>query len=254
VIIDLPPIRPQAADIFMKPVNNLAETHAPDGARFSLHEQNGEYSLKLDGTQLMSSGWTESELLLADEACRFREKPKAPRLLIGGLGLGYTLKRVLELVGPDAEVVVAELLPEVVTWNRELLGDLNGKLLDDRRVNVFVGDVCDCIREGGEQHFNAMMLDVDNGPTSLVQPGNGRLYDPKGLATIYSSLRPGGRVSYWAADLEVAFPRQLRRAGFGEVEELEARAHPRAKRAQHRIYTGERLAAKVKKSKRGRRG
>lgn len=252
VAIDLPGILRQCAGSFMKPVKNLAETLAPDGARFSLHEQNGEYSLKLDGTQLMSSGWTESELLLADEACRFREKPKSPRLLIGGLGLGYTLKRVLELVGADAEVVVAELLPEVVTWNRELLGDLNGKLLDDRRVKVFTGDVFDCILKGGPQHFNAMMLDVDNGPTSLVQPGNGRLYDPKGLATIYSSLRPGGRVSYWAADLEVAFPRQLRRAGFAEVEELEARAHPRAKRAQHRIYTGERRDAKVK-SKRGRR-
>lgn len=251
--IDLPGIRPQCSVSFMKPVHNLAETHAPDGARFSLHEQNGEYSMKLDGTQLMSSGWTESELLLADEACRFREKPKSPRLLIGGLGLGFTLKRVLELVAADAEVVVAELLPEVVAWNRDLLGELNGKLLDDRRVKVFTGDVCDCILQGGPQYFNAMMLDVDNGPTSLVQPGNGRLYDPKGLATIYASLRPGGRVSYWAADLEVAFPRQLRRAGFAQVEELEARAHPRAKRAQHRIYTGERRVAKTKAKKTKRR-
>lgn len=224
----------------MIPVKNLAECHAPDGSRFSLHEQNGEYSLKLDGSQLMSSGWTVSELLLADVGCRFRHKPAAPSVLIGGLGLGYTLKRVLELIGsnPKAEVVVAEILPEVVEWNREFLQEVNGKLLNDRRVSL-TGDVFECLRKAGPQSFDAVLLDVDNGPTSLVQPGNSRLYDPKGLATIYSALRPGGRVAFWAADPEPAFPRQLRRAGY-VVEEIEAKAHARAKRAAHRIYVGER--------------
>ena len=158
----------------MKPVNNLAETHAADGARFSLHEQNGEYSLKLDGTQLMSSGWTVSELLLADEGCRFKQAPAKPRVLVGGLGLGYSLKRVLELIGKRGSVVVAELLPEVVTWNRELLQDLNGALLDDPRVTVFVGDVFECIRKAGPRHFDAILLDVDNGPIDFIPCQDGR--------------------------------------------------------------------------------
>jgi len=225
----------------MKPVHNLAETRTPDGSRFSLHEHDGEYSLKLNGTQLMSSGWTVSELLLADEACRFRKPRTAVRVLVGGLGLGFSLRRALELTGSDAEIWVAELLPEVVAWNRQFLNHVNGALLDDPRVHVFEGDVVDCIAGGGVSHFDAILLDVDNGPSSLVQPGNSRLYDREGLKTICRSLRPGGRVAFWAAEAEPDFPRHLRKAGFGSVEEIPAQAHLRARRAAHRIYTGERL-------------
>jgi len=132
----------------MKPFRNLAETRTPNGSRFSLHEHNGEYFLKLNGTQLMSSTATVSELLLADHACAWTEKRARPRVLIGGLGLGFSLRRVLELVSPGAAVEVAELLPEVVSWNRELLRDVNGTLLDDKRVTVVIGDVFDCIRNG----------------------------------------------------------------------------------------------------------
>ncbi len=224
----------------MIPTRNLAETRAPDGARFSLHEHDGEYSLKLNGTQLMTSSWTVSEVLLADEACRFRERRESPTVLIGGLGLGYSLKRVLELVDGAAKVVVAELLREVVAWNREFLRDLNGALLDDARVSVFTGDVWDCIARAKTACYDAILLDVDNGPDSLVQPGNRRLYDQRGLATIHDSLTPGGRVAFWSADPEPRFPRQLRKAGFAAVEETAAKAHERAKRAAYRIYVGER--------------
>ena len=226
----------------MKPFRNLAETRTPNGSRFSLHEHNGEYFLKLNGTQLMSSTATVSELLLADHACAWTEKRARPRVLIGGLGLGFSLRRVLELVSPGAAVEVAELLPEVVSWNRELLRDVNGTLLDDKRVTVVIGDVFDCIRNGAGR-YDAILLDVDNGPTSFVQPQNSRLYGRRGFELIRRSLRTGGRVAFWAADKEPAFPPALARAGF-RVEEIPAKAHERAKRAAHRIYVGERIEAK----------
>jgi spermidine synthase len=216
---------------------NLAETRTPDGARFSLHEHDGEYFLKLNGRQLMGSNSTVSELLLADLACKFRQPIDRPSILIGGLGLGFSLRRVLEIVGPNALAQVAELLPEVIAWNREFLQDLNGKLLNDRRVQVLARDVFDCIKNGPAS-YDAILLDVDNGPTSFVQAKNSRLYNGKGLALIRRSLRPGGRVAFWSAEPESLFLTSLSRAGF-RAEEFEAKSHERAKRAAHRIYVGE---------------
>ncbi|MEI8388095.1 MAG: spermine synthase [Verrucomicrobiota bacterium] len=221
----------------MIPFRNLAETRTPDGSRFSLHEHDGQYFLKLNGRQLMGSNNTVSECLLADLACDYRKIVDAPRVLIGGLGLGFSLRRALDLSGPKAVVQVAELLPEVVAWNREFLSGLNGKLLDDPRVEIFTGDVFDCIKRGPAR-FDAILLDVDNGPTSFVQAKNSRLYTGNGLALIRRALRPGGRVSFWSAEREPAFPSQLERAGFASSE-FEAKAHERAKRAAHRIYVGE---------------
>ena len=222
----------------MKPFHNLAETRTPNGARFSLHEHDGQFFLKLDGRQLMGSNSTVSELMLADLACAFREPRDKARILIGGLGLGFSLKRVLEICGPAARVEVAELLPEVVAWNREFLRGLNGELLNDPRVEVITGDVYDCIRKG-QDRYDAILLDVDNGPTSYVQPQNSRLYAKNGFALIRRSLRPGGRVAFWSAEREPVFMGNFSRAGF-TVEEVPAKAHERAKRAAHRIYVGER--------------
>lgn len=221
----------------MIPFRNLAETRTPDGSRFSLHEHDGQYFLKLNGRQLMGSNNTVSELLLADLACDFSKTVDAPRVLIGGLGLGFSLRRVLDLTGPKAAVQVAELLPEVVTWNREFLSEVNGRLLEDPRVDIFTGDVFDCIKRGPAR-FDAILLDVDNGPTSFVQSKNSRLYTGNGLALIRRALRPGGRVAFWSAEREPAFLGQLSRAGFMSTE-FEAKAHERAKRAAHRIYVGE---------------
>ena len=221
----------------MIPFRNLAETRTPDGSRFSLHEHDGEYFLKLNGRQLMGSNNTVSERLLADLACDFPKSVDAPRVLIGGLGLGFSLRRVLELTGPRTSVVVAELLPDVVAWNRQFLMDLNGKLLDDPRVEVFTGDVFDSLKRGPGR-FDAILLDVDNGPTSFVQAKNSRLYNSNGLSLIRRSLRSGGRVAFWSAEKEPAFLGQLGRAGF-VADEYEAKAHERAKRAAHRIYVGQ---------------
>jgi spermidine synthase len=221
----------------MIPFRNLAETRTPDGSRFSLHEHDGQYFLKLNGRQLMGSNSTVSEILLADFACKFRKPIDAPRVLIGGLGLGFSLKRVLEVTGPQALVLVAELLPDVVAWNREFLMGLNGRLLDDPRVKVFTGDVFDCIKRS-PSGFDAILLDVDNGPTSFVQAKNSRLYTSNGLSLIHRALRGCGRVAFWSAERETAFLSHLKRAGF-EAEEFEAKSHERAKRAAHRIYLGE---------------
>ncbi|MDF1853713.1 MAG: spermine synthase [Verrucomicrobiales bacterium] len=222
----------------MKPFRTLAETRTPDGSRFSLHEHDGDFSLKYNGTQLMTSSWTESELLLADEACRFKPARKAPTVVIGGMGLGFSLQRVLELVDAEATVWVAELLPEVIEWNQKYLSEVNGALLEEPRVKTYVGDVYRCIADAGPGAFDAILLDVDNGPSFTIQPGNKRLYDRHGLGMIHDSLKPGGRVTFWAADPERGFPGKLRKAGFF-ADEISAKAHKGAKRAIHRIYIGE---------------
>ncbi len=229
-------LRTDFVALSLKPFRNLAETHTPDGSRFSLHEHDGEYFLKLNGRQLMGSNSTVSELLLADVACPPGPRREKSRVLIGGLGLGFSLRRVLELTGPKATAEVAELLPEVVAWNREFLGGLNGRLLDDPRVEIYTGDVFDCIKKGPAR-YDAILLDVDNGPTSLVQRQNARIYQREGISLIWRSLKPGGRVAFWSAEREPAFPVSLRRGGFA-VEEVPCKAHERAKREAHRIYVG----------------
>lgn len=221
----------------MIPFRTIAQTRTPDGSLLTLHEHDGEHYLKLAGRQLMSTYSTTSELLLGEVACEGLARARSPRVLIGGLGLGFSLKRVLEIVGAQAVVHVAELLPEVIAWNRELLGKVNGRLLDDPRVEVFAEDVFKVIRRAPAAPYDAILLDMDNGPTSLVQKGNSRIYERQGFARIARALVPGGRVAFWAATEEPGFVTRLSKAGF-RAEAIEAKAHPTAKRAAHRIYVG----------------
>lgn len=223
----------------MKPFRNLAETRTPDGSRFSLHEHDGEYFLKLNGRQLMSTTATASELLLAQLSCDGLRGRADTCVLIGGLGLGFSLRRVLELVGRRARVQVAELLPAVVAWNRDFLRKVNGQLLEDRRVQVLTGDVFDILRRAEPAAYDAVLLDVDNGPTSMVQPNNERIYTRRGLATIARALKPCGKAAFWSAVPEPAFLQALAHAGF-RPEAHPAKSHDRAKRAAHTIYLAER--------------
>ena len=213
----------------------------PDGSQFTLHEHDGEFFLKLNGRPLMSTTSTASELLLAQVACEGLARQREPRVLIGGLGLGYSLQRVLEIVGPGAVVEVAELLPEVVAWNREFLAAVNGRLLADPRVQVFVEDVYQVIRRAGSDFYDAILLDVDNGPTSFVQPTNARLYDRHGFGLLRRALRANGKVAFWSACPEPAFEQKLTRAGF-KVEAVPAKANDRAKRFAHLIYVARAVA------------
>ncbi len=220
----------------MKITETLATCTTPDGARLTLHSHDGQHFLKVDGLQLMSTTASSSEEQMAEVACE--RLPAHPRILIGGLGFGFTLKRALELTGPDVVVEVAELLPEVVAWNREFLAEVNGHLLDDPRVKIHVGDVFDLIDHGANS-YDAILLDVDNGPDPFVQRRNERLYAKPGISRIKQALRPRGRVIFWSAHPDKSFARSLEKA-FPRVECISAKAYPKAKRFTHTLFVADR--------------
>ncbi len=223
----------------MKPYVKLAETRTPDGVLFTLHKHDGEFYLKNDGNDLMSTALTYSEQKLADIGCDFVKPPEHPRVLIGGLGLGYSLKRVLEIIGRPATVEVAEIVPEVIEWNRTFLAAHNGPLLEDERTSLFEGDVYDCIVKAGKGAYDAILLDVDDTPGSLVLPRNTRIYSRKGLQVIHDALAPGGQAAFWLAEAMPVFFKHLQKANF-RTTEYPAKMHARAKREHHRIYLAER--------------
>ncbi len=223
----------------MKPFLTLAQARTPEGAELTLHAHDMHFYLRVNRQPLMGTNASESEKVLAQLACdRLRGKANA-QVLIGGLGFGFTLRRVLELVGTAARVQVAELLPEVVAWNREFLSQVNGRLLDDSRVEVFVKDVFQVITHAPAASYDAILLDVDNGPIAMVQDGNARLYQAQGFAAITRALKPGGRVTFWSASVDHAFAKRLAKAGF-KVETVAAKAYPQAKRSTHTIFVADR--------------
>ena len=222
----------------MKPFLLLATSHTPDGAELTLHSHDTHFYLRVNRQPLMGTNASESEKVLAELACVRLGKGEG-RVLIGGLGFGFTLRRVLELVGPAAHVQVAELLPQVVAWNREHLSAVNGHLLDDKRVEITVDDVFQVISRAPKAHYDAILLDVDNGPIAMVQDGNARLYQTQGFSAIMHALKPGGRVTFWSASTDHAFAKRLTKAGF-KVETVAAKAYPQAKRCTHTIFVAER--------------
>jgi spermidine synthase len=200
--------------------------------------QSGElFSIKIPGRgELMNSRVHGSEKALANLACEKLAGNEKPRLLIGGLGMGFTLAAALKATGPAAELVVAELVPEVVTWNRTLIGAPAGNPLVDTRCRVYVGDVADVIRQEAAG-FDAILMDVDNGPEGLVRRENNWLYSPAGLATTRSALRPRGVLAVWSSSPDRAFSKRIRQAGF-DVREHVVRPHRAGKGPRHHIWIG----------------
>lgn len=188
-----------------------------------LYRRGGEFSIRVAGCELMNSRMHGSEDALAEYACDRIASVPSPRVLIGGLGMGYTTAAALRRLGPSARVVVAELVPRVVAWNRDHLGALAGHPLADARVTVREGDVSRVIMTESRA-WDAILLDVDNGPGGLTSRENDRLYGPAGLAATFSALRPSGVLAVWSAAADPAFTRRLGQAGFA-VEEVSARAH-----------------------------
>ncbi len=226
----------------LKPTLLLAETRTPDGARLTLHAHDGDYCIRLDGQDLMHSVTSASEILLGELAAQPLAGNKSGRVLIGGLGLGYTLRAVLAQAGPRALVEVGELMPEVVAWNRTFMADLNGKLLADPRVKIQLGDVVATIARARPEAYDAILLDVDNGPIPMVRAGNVRLYSPRGLEDLRAKLRPGGRLAIWSASPDPTFEARLRAAGF-TAKAVPARLFATAKRSAYVIYVGDKPLA-----------
>lgn len=195
----------------MKPTILLATVTTPDGRPLTLHEHDGEYLIRVAGVELMSTRQHRSEERLAEAACGPLADTPAARVLVGGLGMGFTLRAALGLLRRDATVVVSELLPAVVEWNRKPAYRLGGDALADPRVEVVVGDVVQVIRS---QRFHAILLDVDNGPSGLSTAANDRLYSAAGVAAARTALEPGGCLAVWSAADDAGFTERLRRGGF----------------------------------------
>jgi len=218
----------------MRPFETLHSTKTPDGTRLSLHHRDGEYFIHLNGEELMSTRRTGSESALAALACQKLPDRRHPRVLIGGLGFGYTLRAALEILPAQAEVVVAEIYPAVVEWNREHLEPLHRQTLEDERVMIQNTNVWELL--GDKQAFDAILLDVDNGPAAWCLSSNSRLYARQGLEKIRASLKPGGVLAVWSADADAAFVKLLGKNGFSARAER-VRDHDR-KGTHHTIILG----------------
>jgi len=163
-----------------------------------LYQHDRDFTIVIDGEDLMLSRHNESELALARLGCGHLAGGKAPSILIGGLGMGYTLRQTLDMLSPDAEVVVGELLDAVVEWNREFFGELNGQPLADKRVDLKTGNIIDLI-SGSKSRFDAILLDIDNGPSAMTYSGNSRLYAYDGILACRTALRKKGCLAVWSA-------------------------------------------------------
>lgn len=216
----------------MKPRELIATAQIPGGGELRLFRRDGDFMIVLGGNELMSSRSRGSEEALAVMTCE-RLRGAAPHLLIGGYGMGFTLRAALAVLGPHARVTVAELVPEIIDWARGPMTALTAGCLDDPRVDVVIADVAASIA-AAPNRYDAILLDVDNGPDGLTRAENGRLYSSAGLAAASAALKPGGILAIWSAAPDASFARRSKHAGFA-VEEVTVRARA-SKGARHVIW------------------
>ena len=217
----------------MKRLERLGVAKTPNGTELVLYRHDGAYLIRADGVELMSTRRHLSERKLAELVCApLRDVPGA-RVLIGGLGLGFTLRAALQALRHDAEVTVAELVAEVIEWNADPAYDLSAEAMGDGRVRVLQQDVIDVLREHPAS-FDAIMLDTDNGPAGMLMSESERLYASRGVDSTVAALRPGGRIAYWSVGDDPRFVRLLRHRGL-EVETQRVRAHDTSG-PMHTIY------------------
>jgi spermidine synthase len=214
----------------------LGQAVSRDGTVLKLMRRSDEYIILANGKSLMSSRMHGSEEALATYGCRLARTLERPSVLVGGLGMGFTLRATLDLLPPDATVVVAEIVPAVVEWNRGPLGSLAGQPLEDPRVRVEIDDVAVTLGSHvGE--FDAVLLDVDNGPAAFAGSNNAGLYDDRGISAAYAALKMGGVLAVWSAREDRKFQQRLSHGRFAvEVEQVRGRLRKGGPR--HTIFLG----------------
>ena len=222
---------------------DTAQIPGGEGA-LRLMRRGTEFSIMLGNNELMNSRLSGSEQALATLTCERLQSRPAPRILIGGLGMGFTLRAVLEVLNAKASVVVAELVPAVVAWARGPMADLHGASLTDPRVSIQETDVVRLIRSA-RASYDAILLDVDNGPEGLTREANDSLYHAAGLMAARAALRPGGVLAVWSSGPDRSFTQRLHRAGFA-VEEIKVRANGKRGGARHVVW----IATRVEREKR----
>ncbi|MDQ3077637.1 MAG: spermidine synthase [Pseudomonadota bacterium] len=211
----------------------LDTADVPGGEQLRLYRRGGDHMIVLGRNELMNSRMSGSEEVLATDTIK-RLGREAPHILIGGYGMGFTLRAALGALGAKAKVTVAELVPQIIAWARGPMAELTAGCLDDPRVRLVEGDVAALIEEarGG---YDAILLDVDNGPDGLTRAGNDGLYAPRGLEAARNALKPGGILAVWSAAPDLKFARRLGEARF-EVEEIAVRARRNGKGPRHVIW------------------
>lgn len=218
----------------MKPIIKLASAQTPDGGEITLFQHDRDFSIIVNGDNLMHSRRHKSELALAQLGCANLTDHPAPSVLIGGLGMGYTLRQTLDLLLPAAKVVVGELIPAVIEWNHEFLGVLNNNPLQDPRVEVRQGDIVDLINNS-RQKFDAILLDIDNGPEAMSHSANSRLYGYQGIISCQQALTPKGSLAIWSAKPDKDFEQALMSCGF-HVSRFRVPAHKGKNPPSHFIW------------------